>query len=322
MSVKDRLLGTFGDNLAESMTSKAYRAGQGGGTPPAVAGGVAPGDTSSGAGPMAGVTRHRKAAAIETDRIAPDPDQPRQEFDPSALDNLSRSLTDRGQLMPIRVRWDEALGKYRIIAGERRWRAAVKAGLPTLECVISEKPQTPEEVLEDQLIENCVREDLKPIEQARAFKQLMGRLNLSYRELADRLRLSHAAVHRAVALLDAPTSVQELVAEGSLPPSAAYEIGKLASPDEQAEVARTAVDQKLTRDQIVDTVKARKAGREPTSASSTPPSRRDFKLPGGDKVTVTITSGDSTPEAVVAALKSALKAAQAELKAAAPIQAA
>jgi ParB family chromosome partitioning protein len=220
--------------------------------------------------------------------------------------------------MPIRVKWDEAMGQYKIIAGERRWRAAVQAGLATLECVISEKPQTPEEVLEEQLIENCVRADLKPIEQARAFKQLMERLGLSFRELADRLHLSHAAVHRAVSLLDTPEPVQEMVASGSLQPSAAYEISKLNRAEDQVEVAQTAAEQKLTRDQVVEAVKARKAGRS-TAAS---PARREFKLPGGDKVAVTIASGDAGAKAVITALKAALKVIQAEAMAAGPGQAA
>ena len=179
--------------------------------------------------------------------------------------------------------------------------------------MISDKPQTAEDVLEEQLIENCVREDLKPIEQARAFRQLMGRLGLSFRELADRLHLSHAAVHRAVSLLDTPDPVQEMVASGSLQPSAAYEISKLDRPEDQVAVAQTAAEHKLTRDQVVEAVKAvkaRKAGR-PSSVS---PVRREFKLPNGDKVAVTVASGDTGLEAVITALKAATKCAQSEIK--------
>ncbi|MGE3819367.1 MAG: ParB/RepB/Spo0J family partition protein [Isosphaeraceae bacterium] len=311
MGVKDRLLGTFGDNLAESMTSRAYRAGQG---RPAARPAVTPGDAPMAPDPMAGVARHRKAVTIEVGRIEPDPNQPRREFDRESIGLLARSLTERGQLMPIRVRWDQSSGTYRIVAGERRWRAAVEAGLPVLECVISDRPRTEDELLEEQLIENCVREDLRPIEQARAFKQLMDRLQLSFRELADRLHLSHAAVHRAVALLDTPDPVQAMITAGAIPPSAAYEISKLTRSEDQLEVAQAAAERKMTRDQVVEAVKARKAGR-PTS---TPPSRRDFKLPNGDKVSITVASGEVSLESVISALKSALKAAQAEVKAGRP----
>jgi ParB family chromosome partitioning protein len=220
--------------------------------------------------------------------------------------------------MPIRVKWDEPMGKYKIVTGERRWRAAMQAGLAMLECVISDKPQTADEILEEQLIENCVREDLKPIEQARAFKQLMERSGLSFRELADRLRLSHAAVHRAVSLLDTPEPVQEMVAAGALPPSAAYEISKLDRPEDQLEVAQVAAEQRLTRDQVVEAVKSRRSGRTTSAASA----RREFRLANGDKVAVTVASGDVGVEVIIAALKGAMKIAQAELKAATSGQAA
>jgi ParB family chromosome partitioning protein len=146
----------------------------------------------------------------------------------------------------------------------------------------------------------------------------MERLGLSFRELADRLRLSHAAVHRAVSLLDIPEPVQEMVAAGALPPSAAYEISKLDRPEDQLEVAQAAADQKLTRDQVVEAVKARRSG----TAASASPARREFKLSNGDKVAVSVASGDAAMGAVISALKAAIKIAQAEVKAATPGQAA
>src|SRR5262245_62316935 len=92
----------------------------------------------------------------------------------------------------------------------------------------------------------------------------MDRSGLSFRELADRLRLSHAAVHRAVSLLDTPEPIQEMVAAGALPPSAAYEISKLGRPEEQLEIAQAAAEQRLTRDQVVEAVKARRTGTTPS----------------------------------------------------------
>ena len=121
------------------------------------------------------MAKSKDAVEIPLDKIVPDPDQPREEFDPEALERLAESLKTRGQLQPIRVRWDEAQGKYVIICGERRWRAARMAGLATMSCVVSEGPIDAGELLALQLIENCLREDLRPIEQARAFKSLMDR---------------------------------------------------------------------------------------------------------------------------------------------------
>ena len=97
------------------------------------------------AGPdrLQGVARSKNAAEIPVDRIGPDPDQPREEFDAEALGRLAESLKTRGQLQPIRVRWDEEQGAYVIVCGERRWRAAELAGLPTMSCVIVDGPGRP-----------------------------------------------------------------------------------------------------------------------------------------------------------------------------------
>ncbi len=110
-----------------------------------------------------GVARSQNTAEIRVDRIVRDANQPREEFDPEGLASLAESLKTRGQLQPIRVRWDEGRGVYVIVCGERRWRAAALAGLETLTCVIHEGEI---DVLAIQLIENALREDLKPIEQA------------------------------------------------------------------------------------------------------------------------------------------------------------
>jgi ParB family chromosome partitioning protein len=85
---------------------------------------------------LQGVTRVKNVAQIPVEKIGPDPDQPREEFDEEALGRLADSLKARGQLQPIRVRWDEGRGLYVILVGERRWRAARMAGLPTLSAVI------------------------------------------------------------------------------------------------------------------------------------------------------------------------------------------
>src|SRR6185312_3212783 len=103
------------------------------------------------------------------------PEQPRKDFEPQALADLAASLKDRGQLQPIRVRWDEGSGRWLIVAGERRWRAAQMAGMTAMLCVEAKGAQTPDDILEDQLVENCLRADLAPLEQARAFKALVDR---------------------------------------------------------------------------------------------------------------------------------------------------
>ena len=143
-----------------------------------------------------GRTQLREACKIRLDRIVADANQPRKDFDEAALDELAESLKTRGQLQPIRVRWDEAADRYVVVVGERRWRAAQRAGLDSLVCVVAPGDATPEELLEDQLVENALRQDLKPIEEAKAYRQLLDSLGVSQRQLAERLHVSPQKITR------------------------------------------------------------------------------------------------------------------------------
>ena len=113
------------------------------------------------------------------------------------------------------------------------------AGLATLSCMVIEGQPSPEELLEDQLIENCIRVDLKPIEQARAFDRLMKARGLSQRDLAERLNVSPASVARAVRLLDLPEEIQESVNEGRLPAASGYQIAQVEDAQAQARAGPT-----------------------------------------------------------------------------------
>jgi ParB family chromosome partitioning protein len=214
-----------------------------------------------------GVTRSKDTAEIRLERIVPDPDQPREEFDEDALARLAESLKTRGQLQPIRVRWDEGQGAYVIICGERRWRAARMAGLPSLTCVVHEGAV---DVLAVQLIENALREDLKPVEQARAFKALMERSGWDKQTLAAELNVAPGTVTRTLALLELPTPVQEKVEQGALPASTAYEISRLDSPEAQAQMAELAVSEGLTKTEVHAAVNHVKATRRPAAARPEP----------------------------------------------------
>ena len=162
------------------------------------------------------MAKSKNAIEVPLDKIVPDPDQPREEFEPESLERLAESLKTRGQLQPIRVRWDEAQGKYVLICGERRWRAARIAGIATMSCVVSEGPIDAGELLALQLVENCLREDLRPIEQAKAFKSLMDRNGWSGNQAAKALGIAQPTVVRALALLDLPEPVQDQVEQGTL----------------------------------------------------------------------------------------------------------
>jgi ParB family chromosome partitioning protein len=123
------------------------------------------------------------------------------------------------------------------------------AGMESLQAVVVEKELTPAELLQEQLVENCLREDLQPIEQSQAFRTLMDSNGWSARKVADELNLANSTVVKALALLDLAPAVQERVEAGELAPATAYEVSKLEKTEDQLEVAGRIVKEKLTRDQ-------------------------------------------------------------------------
>lgn len=258
-----------------------------------VAAGVGPRATPA---KLIGVTRSRDVSEIEVERIVPDPDQPRKEFDEEALERLAASLRRKGQLQPIQVRWDEGMGRYVVLLGERRWRAAQLAGMARLQCVVRETPLSDDDRLAIQVIENCLREDLTPMEQAHAFRSLMDREEWTVERLADELAVSKGHVAKILSLLKLPEPVQRRVEQGGLGSSAAYEIAKLDDPAAQIRLAETAVEQKLTREDVARQVRTapqkKKARRVQTTAV--------YRL-GGYKITVERKAGID-PESLYAAL--------------------
>ena len=256
-----------------------------------------------------GRKRLDNAAVIRVDRIIRDPNQPRTEFDPDALNRLAQSLRERGQLQPIRVRWDDATSRYVVVVGERRWRAAQLVGLETLACVVVTGEPSPDDLLEDQLIENCLREDLKPIEQARAFKSLLATRNLSQRQLAERLQIGQATIAKALALLGLPETIQASVDAGEIGPDAAYQLSRIADPDEQAKLAREAAEGRLKRDELKERSSTPRKSRGGAKAKKI--TSRVFRSQTA-RVTVELRKG-SGAEAIVAALREILHQAEVEL---------
>src|SRR5262249_46989610 len=133
--------------------------------------------------------------------------------------------------------WSDDHGRWLIISGDRRWRAVKRAGLAEVECYFHEEELTPSEILEQQLIENCLREDLQPVEEARALASLMKLNGWSGKDVARGLRVHPSRVSRALALMRLPESVQEQVNSGAIPARVAYEISKLADAHAQQALA-------------------------------------------------------------------------------------
>ncbi len=149
---------------------------------------------------------------VPVESIAPNPRQPRRRFDEASLNALAQSLEDRGVLQPVLVR-PRPDGIYELIAGERRWRAARIAGLARIPALV--RPRDDAEALEAALIENMAREDLNPVEEARACAALVEELGLTREEVGRRVGRGRVAVSNLMRLLDLPDEALELLEQGT-----------------------------------------------------------------------------------------------------------
>ena len=162
-----------------------------------------------------GRVRMKNAARIAIDRIETDP-QHREHFDEASIEQLAGSIKQHGQLQPIRVRYDDERGVYILIAGERRLRAMKHAGITEADCVIAVGELTDSQILTQQILENCQREDLKPIERANAFSDLMKQQDWDQTRLASELHVSKATVSNALKLLRLDDDTQKQIEIGVL----------------------------------------------------------------------------------------------------------
>jgi ParB family transcriptional regulator, chromosome partitioning protein len=150
---------------------------------------------------------------VEIDRIAPSPFQPRRIFDEAKLQELASSIRNQGIIQPLIVRPKGE--RFELIAGERRWRAAMKAGLNRVPVVVREASD--HDALQLALIENLQREDLNPIEEANGYRRLQEEFHWSQEEMAEKVGKSRPAVANALRLLSLPAEVQQEVVSGNLP---------------------------------------------------------------------------------------------------------
>ena len=188
---------------------------------------------------------------IEIGLIDRNPDQPRKNFDDEALEELASSIKNYGVIQPIIVK--EVDGRYVIIAGERRWRASRIAGLKTVPCVV--KNYTEQEVSEIAIIENLQREDLNPIESAKAIKSLISQYNLTQDEVADKIGKSRPAVANTLRLLLLPEQIISLVESNKLTAGHARALLAVENPVKQKELALQIVEQGLTVRDIENIIK-------------------------------------------------------------------
>jgi ParB family transcriptional regulator, chromosome partitioning protein len=186
--------------------------------------------------------------------IEPNPGQPRTQFEEESLGELTASIRELGVLQPILVR-EVAAGLFQLIAGERRWRAARRAGLATIPAVV--RTTDDRGLVEHALVENLQRQDLTALEEAAAFQQLIEDFGLTHDDVATRVGKSRSTVTNTVRLLQLPAAIQRFVAEGQL--TAGHARALLGSPDRafQEQLARQAVAEHWTVRETEDAVRDR-----------------------------------------------------------------
>ena len=211
---------------------------------------------------------------IPVELIKPEPRQPRQDIDDAGLEELATSIAQQGILQPVLVRRDG--NKYRLIAGERRWRAAQKAGLKEVPALVRDAGDT--EAFELALIENLQREDLSPLMAAAGYRRMLEDRKWTQEQVADRLGKNRSTVANALRLLALPEEVKKLLEDGALEMGHARALLGLARKEEMAQLARAVVAEKLSVRETEARVRAGKPqgskGRRAQASRQTPEARK------------------------------------------------
>ena len=226
-------------------------------------------------------SRERDSAlrVVSMTSIRPNPLQPRTRFDEEAMTSLASSIREVGVLQPILVR-ETGEDEYELIAGERRWRAARRAGLQTIPVLVQSASDV--HSLEQALVENLHREDLNPLEEAGAFQQLVDEFGYTHEQVAARVGKSRTVVTNTLRLLQLPAGVQRALADGAL--SAGHARALLGTPDRnfQEDMAKKAVAEGQTVRAVEEAVRRHGSGSESEPAT-----------PGSDTNGVTTPSQDA-----------------------------
>lgn len=197
---------------------------------------------------------------VAIEQISPNPLQPRARMDEEALNELADSIREHGLIQPLIVH-DEGDERYTLIAGERRWRAARRAGLEEVAVVVKEA--TPQTMLEMALIENIQRADLNPLEEATAYRHLIEEFDMTQAEVARRVGKSRPAVGNTVRLLELPPKVQQAVIEERISGGHARTLLGLPTPEAQVSVMQTIVNKGLSVRQTEALVRKMVSGEKP-----------------------------------------------------------
>lgn len=194
--------------------------------------------------------------SLSLDELEPNRFQPRSDFDEAGLGELADSIRSQGVVQPIVVT-PKSDGRFTIIAGERRWRAARRAGLDEVPVVIREL-ESDRQLLEMALVENLQRSDLNPVEEGEAYRSLKETFSLSQEEIANQVGKARSTVSNAVRLLSLPEEIQDMLRDGRLTAGQARPLLTLDNDERQLELARRAAKEGLTARQLEDLVGGKK----------------------------------------------------------------
>jgi len=199
-----------------------------------------------------GHARAEELLEIDIDLIDPNPEQPRTNFNDAKMQELARSIRANGVVQPILLRRTSE-GRYQLIAGERRWRAAQLAGMHRIQAVIRPVPDS--KLLEFALIENIQRQELNPIEEAQAYQRLITTLGSTQEQLAEQVGKDRSSIANYLRLLRLPATVQKMIEDELLSMGQARALAGLESPELQAKLAGEIVKRRLSVRQTEAAVK-------------------------------------------------------------------
>jgi ParB family transcriptional regulator, chromosome partitioning protein len=208
---------------------------------------------------------------VPVERLRPNPRQPRRTFDEEPLASLTASVAALGVLQPLLVR-ELGAGEYELIAGERRWRAAQRAGLATVPVLVRQADDLAS--LEQAVVENLHRSDLNPLEEAAAYTQLLEDFALTHEQLAARVGRSRAAVTNTLRLLQLPAPIQRFLVDGTLTAGHARALLGSGDPAFQEALAARAVREGLSVRAVEEAVRAREGGTPAKASRSRSPANR------------------------------------------------
>jgi ParB family chromosome partitioning protein len=213
---------------------------------------------------------------VTVDSIAPNPRQPRRTFDEDAIDELAASIKEVGLLQPVVVR-GLGDGRYELVMGERRWRAAQRAGMHFLPAIVRETQD--DDMLRDALMENLHRQQLDPLEEAAAYQQLLDDFGATHEQLAQKIGRSRPHISNTLRLLNLPPAVQKRVAAGVISAGHARALLSLDNPQSQERLAQRIVAETLSVRAVEEIVAIgeeapKKSPRKPTANRPVAPALR------------------------------------------------